>query len=351
MQQDSLPQTSFNQNDEIDLFELFENIWNQKWLVVCVTAIALILGGAFAFLSTPTYESKAFLLPPTEQDIVELRQPTLGNITTASTTEKVYEAFLLNLDSNNLKRIFLQQPDVQAFFKDKNQQSQWRSFNDALSITLPSKNNPVAANVGFQLNEPEMAADWTNRYIALAIDLTRQQLSTDIQAEVQSLLNDVELQIDNRRTLFEAQLDAELSKLNEALQVATEIGLTSPLKTDSIIDDNGRTMVDEVRKLYRLGSQALKAEITAVTARRNNEVFIPGLLQLEQKKNLLESIKIDSNKIKPVTIDLEAQITDSPIKPKKALILALSIVLGGMLGVMIALVRSAIRNRKAQTAA
>jgi chain length determinant protein (polysaccharide antigen chain regulator) len=39
-----------------------------------------------------------------------------------------------------------------------------------------------------------------------------------------------------------------------------------------------------------------------------------------------------------------------PIKPQKAMILALSVVLGGMLGVVIALVRSAVRNRKPQTA-
>ncbi|GAA0691901.1 LPS O-antigen chain length determinant protein WzzB [Marinobacterium maritimum] len=350
MSQDTPTQSTYIQNDEIDLFELIENIWQQKWLVVITAVIALVLGCAFAFLTTPTYESKAFLLPPTEKDIVELRQPAAGNTSTANTAQAVYEAFLQNIDSNTVKKSFLAQPEVSAFFDgvSPTPQGQWRAFKDALNITLPSKNSPVLSTVGFQLNDPELAAKWTNEYIALAAQQTRAQLATDFQSEIRANLNDLELQINNRRALFKSQLNAEIHKLEEALQVARAIGLTDPLKTDVIIDDSGRTMVDEVRKLYRLGSKALEAEIKAVSARRDNEIFIPGLLQLEQQKSLLESVRIDSQKIQPATIDLEAQAPDAPIKPKKALILALSVVLGGMLGVMIALVRSAIRNRKAK---
>ncbi len=353
MQQDASPLPQFNHDDEIDLFELFDRVWNQKWLIVIVTSIALALGGSFAFLSTPMYSSKAVLLPPTEKDLIELRQPAAGSINTASTPKAVYDAFLLNLNSNMVKRIFLDRSEVKAYFAEisATAQGQWESFNQALSISLPSKTGSVSATIGFQLNNPELAADWANEYVALAAQVTRDQLTTDLQSEIQSGLNDVELQISNRRSLFQSQLDTELYKLQEALQVAQAIGLTGPLKNDAIIDVTGPTMVDEVRKLYRLGPKALEAEIAAVAARRDNEIFIPGLLQLKQKKNLLESVTIKSGNIQPVTIDLEAQVAEKPIKPQKTLILALSAALGGILGVMIALLRSAINNRKNKAAA
>ena len=356
MQQGPPVQPQFNQPDEIDLLDLIEGIWHQKWLILLVTLIALALGGTFAFISTPTYTSKVFLLPPTEKDLAELRQPSIGPTSTATTPSQVYDAFLLNLDSNKVKRAFLERAEVKAYFAETTTtaQQQWKAFNKALSISLPSRQGSVSASAGFELNDPGIAAKWSNKYSELVSEATRDQLTTDLLSELQSELSNIELQIANRRAIFESQLDTEIQKLQEALQIAKAIGLTSPMKNDSIIDDTGRTMIDdtgrtmidEVRKLYSRGSKALLAEIEAIKARRNNDIFTPGLLQLEQKKSLLESVKIDSHKIQPVNIDLEAQVADQPTKPRKILILALSAVLGSMLGVMIALIRIAVLNRK-----
>lgn len=52
------------------------------------------------------------------------------------------------------------------------------------------------------------------------------------------------------------------------------------------------------------------------------------------------------DKLNLVRIDQVAVEPTSPIKPKKSLIVALGIVLGGMLGVFAALIRSMIRKRK-----
>ena len=53
------------QDDEIDLFELFETLWDGKWLISSFVAIAVLLGGGLIFfkqedkaLPLPLYESK-----------------------------------------------------------------------------------------------------------------------------------------------------------------------------------------------------------------------------------------------------------------------------------------------------
>ncbi len=369
MQQNAPSPQKLSHDDEIDLFELFENIWHQKWLVVFVTSIALILGGAFAFLSTPIYEAKVELLPPNSKDTVELRRQEVIDSTAGVnnhsevsktvklkqfSTEDVYNAFVTTLQSNQAKREFLAQPDIREYFAQfsDSPQSQWQTLNEqALSVSIPPKGPLVKVSASFQLEDPVLTSDFANRYVALVSQLTRAQMANDLRAEIRSNIEALELQIENRKSLYISQLDTELSKLHEALRIATQIGLESPLKTDSMISDDSAMMVDEIRKLYRLGSRALEAEINAIDQRRENTVFIPGLMQLQQQLSLLRSMTVSEEKILPATIDLSAEVPETPIKPKKALVLALSAVLGGILGVMIALLRSAINNRQNKASA
>ena len=45
-------------DDEIDLFEFFETLWDGKWLISAFVAIAVLLGGGFLLLKDAVYESK-----------------------------------------------------------------------------------------------------------------------------------------------------------------------------------------------------------------------------------------------------------------------------------------------------
>ena len=59
----------------------------------------------------------------------------------------------------------------------------------------------------------------------------------------------------------------------------------------------------------------------------------------------LRSLQVDASNLKLVSIDQLAVEPLRPIKPKKALILALGLVLGGMLGLFIALIRNMVRRK------
>jgi len=45
-------------DDEIDLFELFQVLWNGKWLISAFVALAFLLGGGFILSKDKVYESK-----------------------------------------------------------------------------------------------------------------------------------------------------------------------------------------------------------------------------------------------------------------------------------------------------
>ena len=45
-------------DDEVDLFELFETLWDSKWLISAFVAAAVFLGGGFLLTKDPAYESR-----------------------------------------------------------------------------------------------------------------------------------------------------------------------------------------------------------------------------------------------------------------------------------------------------
>ncbi|WP_432697813.1 LPS O-antigen chain length determinant protein WzzB [Marinobacterium sp. YM272] len=343
----SPPQRSYA-DDEIDLFELIENLWKQKLLIILVTLIVAACGAAYALLATPTYQSTAYLLPPSSKNMAELNKLKLVDESAADySTRSVFDYFLQTLQSNTARQALFNQPDVQQHFLEKtdgNAVEAWKLFNEAISVSPPKKDGNTAS-VSVKTDAAQPAAQWANEYVRITAEQSRENLAADLREEIQSRVNKLEQDIQSRRMIYQSQIDTELNKLTEALSIAQSLKLTEPLRTDTVIDEQSNMMVDEIRRLYRLGSNALEAEIAAISERRKNEAFIPDLTNLELQKNLLEALKVDPESIQPVRVDLEALPDDKPIKPKKLLIVALATVLGGMMGIMIALVRMAIRNR------
>ncbi len=52
------------EDDTIDLYELWITLWNKRWLVIGVTAVAVLGSVVYALLQTPVYKAEVLLLPP-----------------------------------------------------------------------------------------------------------------------------------------------------------------------------------------------------------------------------------------------------------------------------------------------
>lgn len=346
-------------DDEIDLFELIETLWQQKVWIVLFTVIAAVGGGSYAFLATPTYEATVRLLPPSSKDVAELNKlggvkyldaananaimvPGSGSAGAFATTNEI-------LQSSALRRQFLAEADVYSYFNPENLPLArfWKGYSEAIVVSLPGKNS-ITTDIKVIADDPVVAADFANRYAVMAIDLARNRLISDFTEQLQQQLAQVEATIGSRRSTFEAEIDMELSKLREARMIAEAVGIEQERDTAVVVDGSERLMVDELRRLYRLGTVAIDAEIKALELKKKNLSLVPGLLDLQQQSAYLKSVSLDESKLQPAIVDMEALPPASPIKPKKALILALSIVLGGMVGVLFVLIRSAVRKRKAK---
>lgn len=56
-----LPMGDSQDDDEIDLLSLLDVLLDARWLIAAVTALVLLLGGAYAFLSRPVYEANTLI--------------------------------------------------------------------------------------------------------------------------------------------------------------------------------------------------------------------------------------------------------------------------------------------------
>lgn len=241
---------------------------------------------------------------------------------------------------------------------------------DDVGTVISNKLNSIerqmsAARANYEANKEARIAN-----LSEADRLKRAQLQDEIKA---------------LRTELRTRRQNRITQLEEAIRIAEELGITKPTTPSSLGQDGtaakGNVFRTEVFNqqfpLYFMGTEALEAErnslskrrsddhtepriaeiqkelqllehnreIEVLNSRENEDLFLKKLADLREEAAQLNAIEIDLSKLSLVTIDQPAVEPLRPIKPKKLMIVALGVVLGGMLGVFIALIRGILKKR------
>jgi chain length determinant protein (polysaccharide antigen chain regulator) len=337
-------------NDEIDLFELFESLWKEKVLIVAITFVITLIGGGFAFLLPPTYEASVQMLPPSQSDVAELAK--FDVLKSSQSKSQSFADFLQILKSNQLRKTFLSQEGVKAtlFSPETSSQKALIALEKMAMVETPKKGPTTEASLNFQFKDAALAADYANQLVQLAVDQYRANTAQTFASEKDQEVNRLKDQQVSLIATHEGRLNKEITKLQEAYEIARKLKIDEPRESRNMsVKTEARSSVvtEEMRYLYSEGTRALSAEIETITERMKNLAMVDGLLEIEQRFALLNSVSFDVSKVMPLTIDLAAEAPEQRIKPKRSLIVALSGVVGGMLAIMFVLIRNAVRNRKA----
>lgn len=224
------------------------------------------------------------------------------------------------------------------------------------------------------------------------IDAARANYETEKESKIAKLLEDDRLKrarLQDELSALRLQMKMErtnrLAELAEAISIAKSMGIKTPTTPSSMADatrsGSSQVMRTEVNNqqipLYFLGTEALEAERTALQQRTSDDFTNPRIAQIGKELQLLETnrevevlrkrgnediflqdveplraevarlrnLNIDMSNLKLVTVDRRAQEPLAPIKPKKAIILAVSLIAGLVLGMLIALIRHLISSR------
>jgi chain length determinant protein (polysaccharide antigen chain regulator) len=344
------PAESMNINDdEIDLFELWNGLVAEKLTIMASFIITVLLATVYAFNVTPVYQSESYLLPPAAEKVLPMNELAivLGAGSATHTPSSVFTQFKMNLDSRQtLKAIFNKyhlintyNPDIDQLSgadKIKSEKVAFAEFIKDFSIKSAKAkdfSNGVSVSLALSLSEQKVA-DILNELVVVAEQKTLQDIYREILAEKQSRVGLVDVRISSARKIaLDKRLD-RIAQLDEAIVISRQLGINKPILER-----------DSNSALYLMGSDILVAEKKVLELRKNDDAFISQLRDLQEQRQKLQSVKISKSDFGAVTID-QAAIYGDKIKPKKSLILAVAGVLGLMLGVLIDLIRRDVKNRR-----
>ncbi len=338
-------------SDEIDLFELAQNLWKQKLLIIGVTLMVTALAAAYAFLSAPVYESKSSILPPRLADIAGYNLGRSEVELPEFTIKKVYSIFSLNIRSEGLRREFFENvylPTEADSRGVKVKDALWDRFKKELIVTNPDlKVTPDRFEVTVQSVDANRAAEWANMYVERVANKTRQDMADTVSTEISTQVRSKQSRIAVLRESAKKLREDRIARLSEALKVADKVGLQAPqVKASRTSSDGELEQFVDGNLMYMRGAKAIRAELDVLQNRKDDDPFIVGLRELENQLDFLAKVSVSPDNVKVFTLDSAAQVAETPIKPKKVLIIALGIMLGGMLGVLIALIRGVQKNRR-----
>ncbi|MFT7467599.1 MAG: chain length determinant protein (polysaccharide antigen chain regulator) [Candidatus Pseudothioglobus sp.] len=410
-------------NDEIDLVELLRSLFQQTYLILAVACLVTLGAVAYAFLATPHYQVQSVLRPVDRGSLDELNGTGVYELTPAEALSRVGAG----LSSYENRLAFFR--ENQALFSGlvtpgRSLEQAFEEFNRSAFTMLqvdPKRPNSLSEFVGISLTYPSgvEGVAVVNGLVAAVLESERARIATDLKVLIANRLFSLEQKIEAARASYEASKEARIAalleenalrraqlqdelkasrgelktrrenrikRLEEAIQIAESLGIEKPTTPSAMADAQrqGQVVRTEVNSreipLYFMGSEALKAEREALSARRsddfsepriaeiekelallgnnrqveilekrqNEDLYLKDLAEWRQEAAQLKGIKFDTSGLKLVRLDQQALEPLAPVKPKKALVIGLGGVAGLMLGVFVALLRNLMRPRQAE---
>ena len=422
-------------SDEIDLIELFTTFWEGKWKIIAavITSLACVIG--YEFLQPPAnFKAETEIKPISSTEIDKY----------AATNDfgfyQVSSEVLLNLYIERLEdRKIFEKAITQFSLLDRNLFETEAEFNDAVALLsrdieltrpkIEDEQNPSDRRriwtINFEYNDEKKWKDVLSFVNSVSVaevqKFLKDQFSNqfniekskseflleDIQTQISNAkldyekemqefelkqsfqLEDVQTQIDNAIKDYDRKTKDRIAFLKEQASIAKQLGVVkNTIEAQTFTTQN--SIVANIKTdtpFYLRGYEAIEKEVELIENRADKLAFVPGLLELEQKKRALEQdltleraeknksflqIVLDLEKkqrdieqdkrleraeqlfsqtpimndaeFTPVLIDVEA--TAIKYDSKSSLRLALVLAIGGFIGAAYVLIQGALAKRR-----
>jgi LPS O-antigen subunit length determinant protein (WzzB/FepE family) len=418
-------------DDEIDLFELLEGLWRQKWLIVAVTGASTLVALIAVLIMSPTYRAEAFIRAPLSSQIAAIAESSVMELTPQQAIQRVEEelnslSLRRGIFDANLSELFNEEPAGE----DELNSAFINEFNPAVSVVTPNSDPKVKdedrRTLAFEHSNPAVAAAIINGLSKAAGTAAKANLLDEFKSTASSRLQtlntqlqqavanqavsdkDTIAQLSEQDRLKKMQIEDEITavrdmaakarqdeiiRLEEALKVAKSLKITEPTSLAVMAQNQSNNsgavaFTAEISEgedpIYLKGTRVLGAELAVLKARESDDQQIVELRELEKELKLLESnreietlkarenfepfvagaaemreeiskleglLAQDYENVSLMRVDQAAMMPTKPIKPRKSLIVAAAVVAGGMLGVLIALIRNAAAARRERVVA
>ncbi|BFM49675.1 Wzz/FepE/Etk N-terminal domain-containing protein [Marinomonas sp. THO17] len=357
-------------DDEIDLKELFLALWQGKWIVLVSTFMVTIFAIVYALMAQQKWTSEAVVTVPQPSDfeayqiMVNGYQP-LFHTYQVDEEEGIMTKLDVLVEPINVFKIFIQQyqsrsnklaylSSIDAFQEEVNFIQQEFTGDEYLSqeqklyvhwasklFDIAHETKKDAPDVYVYTLKGESDTDQDSfellqNYIIYASQQARKIAIANLNSIVKVKEYELQQELSMLQDQAKESLEAELAQSRYALKITEAAGIQRPIENLGVSD------------LFpiNIGANALAAKVKVLEELDQLSVLDPRLDVVNSELRLIERLKIDKN------ADFETfRFIDAPEKPlsrtspNRRLIALLGVLLGGMLGCLIVLVRFAFRDK------
>ncbi|HEH9408237.1 TPA: hypothetical protein SIA33_001204 [Aeromonas salmonicida] len=331
-------------SDEIDLRELILVLWRQKVLVLLVAGVFALAGITYALLAPQVWSAGAVIQAPENKDLLPMlrvaNQAKLLGVTGFPNEKDLYDEFIREFNAYENRRNFLKGSE---FFKsqadvvqlDERGQRLWvREWAKLISAeAVDKKGERPGITLVSSADTPSQALTMLESYIQFIIAKQQQRLISELTEQQSMQLDTLMTNLRLTKEDAERSLKNEIENIVLTISVATAAGVERPLENYN----NGE------RFSITLGTKGLEAKLKVLKA-IDLSVYQPKLADLQAQIDRLKQVKLDGITFRPFSYLDAPEEPLSRDKPKRAMIVVLATLLGGMLGVGIVLVRHAFRR-------
>ncbi|KUQ07561.1 chain length determination protein [Enterobacter hormaechei subsp. xiangfangensis] len=317
--------TRSNDSEQIDLLDLVLQLWRGKWVIGTFIAVFIFLAGVYIIVAKEKWTSSAII-----------SQPDAAQIATYSNALNILYGgaapSMLDIQNRVIGRF-------NSSFSALSQALENQELPEKLTIEPTVKGQSLPLSVSYTGESPESAQKQLAQYIQQVDEQTAKELALDLKDNIKQQLATLNDSLENQEKVAQEQKDIRIKQLTEALKNSEAAKIVSP-QIQQTQDVTQETM-------FLLGSEALKSMI-------DNEASRPlvfSSMYYQTKQNILD---IAGLKVDPATIHVYRYVMkpDLPVhidSPKKSLALILAVLLGGMIGSCVVLVRNAMNNYRSRS--
>lgn len=311
-----------NDPEQIDLLDLVLQLWRGKWMIATFVVVFIALAVGYLSVAKEKWTSSAIIAQPDAAQIATYSNAL--NILYGSAAPSMLDIQTRAIDRFN------------ASFSALSQALDNQDVPEKLTIEPAVKGQPLPLSVSYASTSAEAAQKQLAQYIQQIDEQTAKELALDLKDNIKEQIKTLNDSLVSQEKVAQEQKDLRIKQIAEALKNAEAAKISSP-QIQQTQDVTQETM-------FLLGSEGLKSMI-------DNEASRPLIFSTayyQTKRNLLD---IQNLNVNPDTIHVYRYVMkpDLPVRrdsPKKAVILVLAVLLGGMIGSGVVLGRNALRNYK-----
>ena len=286
--------------DEINLKEQFKTLWAKKWFILVLTSIITVSAIAYSFFKIPVYEAKAFI--------------EIGEYKTFDKRNNLHTVKIDNAKKleNKLNTVFIKTPQSKKAW--------------ITSIKIP-KNQVSLIEVKAQAFSKKELKEKINSVILYIQNLHKESFNEFKEIKQLEIANSDTIQLEKEEKLINNQI-IDLKKYLK--EYHTQLELIN--KSIGLLEKS-----DPILASLKLNE---KRNITSIILKINNDIYklkyeLIGINhKIEKERRILNFILRDEN-YKSTSLIGKTKLKDTPVKPKKKLIIIVGFVTGFILSIFL----------------